>query len=147
MNYKTILMAHDFSDSGGRALERAAELARANGATLHLLHVVEYLPPVDTSFGAVSPFEVDLTDQMVESSRTRLTALGAEMGIPADRCWVEVGSPKLEVIRIAEEIEADLIVVGSHGRHGIALLLGSTASSVVHHAKCDVLAVRLPEED
>ena len=62
MNYKTILMAHDFSDSGGRALERAAELARAHGATLHLLHVVEYLPPVDTSFGAVSPYEVDLTD-------------------------------------------------------------------------------------
>ena len=58
---------------------------------------------------------------------------------------MEIGSPKAEIIRIAEDMGADLIVVGSHGRHGIALLLGSTAASVVHHAKCDVLAVRLRE--
>jgi universal stress protein A len=93
----------------------------------------------------VSPFEVDLTDEMVESAKTRLSSLAATHGIPEDHCWVEVGSPKVEIIRVAGEIHADLIVVGSHGRHGLGLLLGSTASSVIHHAACDVLAVRARE--
>lgn len=147
MTYATILLAHDFSAGGGKALERAAALAGTFGAQLHLLHIVEYLPPVDTSFGAVSPFEVDLTDQMIASARKRVHALAGEQGIAVEHCWVEVGSPKLEIIRIAREIGADLIVLGTHGRHGLGLLLGSTAASVVNHAPCDVLAVRLRDAD
>lgn len=62
----------------------------------------------------------------------------------AEDCqWLEMGSPKTEIIRVATENQVDLIVVGSHGRHGLALLLGSTANGVLHHAPCDVLAVRL----
>ncbi|MDN5937003.1 MAG: universal stress protein, partial [Nitrosospira sp.] len=56
------------------------------------------------------------------------------------------GVPEREIVRIAEEERVDLIVVGSHGRHGLALLLGSTANSVLHHAKCDVMAIRLQDE-
>ncbi|MBS1214978.1 MAG: universal stress protein [Proteobacteria bacterium] len=80
---------------------------------------------------------------MVDAAKKRLTAIGETLGIPAECQYVEIGSPKGEIIRTAEELNIDLIVVGSHGRHGIGLLLGSTASSVIHHAKCDVLAVRL----
>ncbi len=54
-----------------------------------------------------------------------------------------VGRPGSEIRRQAEENDADLIVIGSHGRHGIQLLLGSTANSVLHGAACDVLAVRI----
>ena len=54
-----------------------------------------------------------------------------------------MGSPKTEIVRVANEHKVDLIIVGSHGRHGLALLLGSTANGVLHHATCDVLAVRL----
>ena len=146
MTYQTLLVAQDFSESGSRALQKAVELAGGQPDRLHILHVVDYLPPVDTTFGAVSPFEVDLTDEMVESAKTRLAAMASTHGVPDDHCWVEVGSPKVEIIRVAAEIKADLIVVGSHGRHGLGLLLGSTASSVVHHAACDVLAVRLQED-
>jgi len=56
-----------------------------------------------------------------------------------------MGSPKTEIIRVAQENGVDLIVVGSHGRHGLALLLGSTANGVLHYAPCDVLAVRLQD--
>ncbi|MEW8014407.1 MAG: universal stress protein, partial [Candidatus Sedimenticola endophacoides] len=56
---------------------------------------------------------------------------------------VEVGVPKREIVRVAQEHGADLIVLGSHGRHGLQLLLGSTASGVLHLAGCDVLAVRI----
>jgi universal stress protein A len=68
------------------------------------------------------------------------------LAIPEAQTWLETGSPKQEIIRIAEENAVDLIVVGSHGRHGLALLLGSTANGVLHHANCDVLAVRLQNQ-
>ncbi|BBI51861.1 hypothetical protein HORIV_42820 [Vreelandella olivaria] len=54
-----------------------------------------------------------------------------------------VGMPDTEIHRFAEEHDVDLIVVGSHGRHGFALLLGSTSTGVLHGAQCDVLAVRV----
>lgn len=144
MTYQHILVAADFSEHAERAVERAQDLAQRYGAELGIIHVVEYLPVMDSSFGPIAPFDVELTDQMVESAKKRLADLAGRAGIPADRQWVEMGSPKAEIIRIAKEQNVDLIVLGSHGRHGIALLLGSTASSVMHHAECDVLAVRLP---
>jgi len=58
---------------------------------------------------------------------------------------VEIGNPKAEIVRVASEKDIDLIVIGTHGRHGIGLLLGSTATGVIHHAHCDVLTVRLKE--
>jgi universal stress protein A len=146
MSYQMILAALDFSEGGGLAVRRARELARHYQAELHVLHIVEFIPPVDTSFGTLSPFEVDLTDQMVDASKTRLAELAKSLDLPEDRCLVVVGSPKQEIIRVAEDLGADLIVVGTHGRHGLGLLLGSTASSVVNHSKCDVLTVRLEGE-
>jgi universal stress protein A len=56
------------------------------------------------------------------------------------------GVPKQEIIHIAEQQQVDLIVLGSHGRHGLALLLGSTANAVLHYAKCDVMAIRLQDK-
>ncbi len=145
MNYRTILIAYDFSASAERALAKGMELARQYSAEPWLIHVVDYLPPVDTTFGSVSSFEVDLTDQLVASAEKRLAELAEQNRIKPANCRVEVGSPKLEIIRVAESVGADLIVMGSHGRHGLGRLLGSTAAGVVNHATCDVLAVRLPE--
>lgn len=143
--YQNILLATDFNEHSAQAGERAREVAQRHGAQLSVLHVVENLPIGDAAYGPIVPFDIDLTDQMVDAARQRLSAFGRSLGITEERQYVEVGSPKAEIIRVADEISADLIVVGSHGRHGIALLLGSTAASVVHHAKCDVLAVRLRE--
>jgi universal stress protein A len=76
-------------------------------------------------------------------AKKRLQKTAENLAIAENNQWLELGSPKLEIVRIAEENDVDLIVVGSHGRHGFALLLGSTANGVLHHATCDVLAVRL----
>jgi universal stress protein A len=57
--------------------------------------------------------------------------------------WLIWGVPKNEIVELANQQKVDLIVVGSHGRHGLGLLLGSTANNILHHAKCDVMAVRL----
>ncbi len=143
--YRHILLATDFNEHSIQAAERAKDLALKYQAELCIIHVVENLPIGDAAYGPIVPFDIDLTDQMVDAARQRLAALGETLGIGEERQHVEIGSPKAEIIRKAEELHIDLIVVGSHGRHGISLLLGSTASGVIHHAKCDVLAVRLRE--
>lgn len=143
MIYQTILVAHDFSETGAKAFERALKLRDAFDAKLHLLHVVEYVVPMDTSFGAISPFEGDLTDQLMDIGKQRLKELADLHDIVPSHLHLELGSPKVEIIRVAEALKADLIVLGTHGRHGLGLLLGSTAASVVNHASCDLLSVRL----
>jgi universal stress protein A len=75
-----------------------------------------------------------------------LKQIGDELGVGPTCRWMVWGVPGPEIVRLAEEEDIDLVIVGSHGRHGLALLLGSTANSVLHHTKCDVMAVRLPDE-
>ena len=134
--YKHILLAADFSEHGQRVSERAKDLTDRYQARLSIIHVVDNLPITDATYGPVIPFDIDLTEELMAVEAEKLH-------IPQDRQWLELGSPKLEIIRVAEEQDVDLIVVGSHGRHGLALLLGSTANGVLHHAPCDVMAVRL----
>lgn len=142
-NYRHILLAVDFTEHNPPITERAHDLANKYQAKLSLIHVVENLPIGDATYGPIVPYDIDLTEQLVTSARERLNKLAASLAVPEDRVCIEVGSPKAEIVRVAEERGVDLIVLGSHGRHGIALLLGSTAGSVIHHAQCDVLAVRL----
>jgi universal stress protein A len=142
-NYRHILLATDFSPHSEVAAQRAYDMAQRHGAELSVLHVVESLPIGDAAYGPIVPFDIDLTDQMLDGAKRRMIEFCQRLEVPDDRQLIDLGSPKAEIIRIAEEVAADLIVLGSHGRHGLALLMGSTASSVIHHAKCDVLAVRL----
>jgi universal stress protein A len=144
-HYKHILLAVDFSEHGKQVSSKALEMASRNQAQLSLVHVVENLPITDAAYGPI-PFDVDLTQEWLEASKQRLEKIGDEFNVPKERQWLEMGSAKLEIVRIAEENNVDLIMLGSHGRHGLALLLGSTANGVLHHAKCDVLAVRLKDD-
>jgi universal stress protein A len=144
--YRHILVAVDFFEHTQILIEKAVKLAAVHQAKMSLAHVVENTPLPDPGYGIDLSLEVDLTSSMITTAKGKLAELGANYGLPEDRLWVEVGSPKYDVNRIAEENQADLIVVGSHGRHGLALLLGSNVDGVVHHAKCDVLAIRLPDQ-
>lgn len=145
-NYKHILLAVDFSEQCEAITIRARDLADKYQAKLSMIHVVDNLPITDAAYGPVIPFDVDLTEQLMEAAKERLAKLAEQFDVEEDDRWLELGSPKLEIIRVAEDNAVDLIVVGSHGRHGLALLLGSTANGVLHHAKCDVLAVRLKDD-
>ncbi|MCX8049437.1 MAG: universal stress protein [Methylohalobius sp.] len=143
--YQHILLATDFSEHATLVADRAKDLATRYQAKLSVLHVVDNLPITDSTYGPIIPFDIDITEQLISASKERLAQIGERLGIPEDRRWVEVGSPKAEIVRVAELEQVDLIVVGSHSRKGLGILLGSTASSVILHAKCDVLAVRLLE--
>jgi universal stress protein A len=143
--YKHVLIAADFSDHSKQVSKTAKQIAELNQAQLSVVHVFENLPITEPIYTPMS-FDAELADELIESAKVGLQKFAAELNIPAERQWFELGSPKLEIVRIAEEHQVDLIVVGSHGRHGFALLLGSTANGVLHHAKCDVLAVRLKDD-
>lgn len=144
--YKHILLATDFSEHCEHVANKAKELANQFQAKLSVMHIMDNLIITDAAYGSTIPFDLDLTAELMASARVRLAKLAETLAIPEPNQWLEVGSPKLEIIRIAEENSVDLIVVGSHGRHGLALLLGSTANGVLHHAQCDVLAVRIKDE-
>ncbi len=142
-SYKHILLAADFSEHGEAVADRAKDLAEKYQAKLSIVHVMDNLLITDAAYGSTIPFDLDLTAELMAAAKKRLANLAEKLNIAEDCRWMETGSPKLEIIRVAEENKVDLIVVGSHGRHGFALLLGSTANGVLHHALCDVLAVRL----
>lgn len=145
-NYKHILLAADFTEHGEIVANKAKELAEKNQAELSIVHVVDNLPIADAAYGPIIPFDVNLTEELMDAAKNRVVKLGRELGVAEDKQWLEVGSAKIEIVRIAVDNNVDLIVVGSHGRHGWALLLGSTANGVLHHALCDVLAVRLVDD-
>jgi universal stress protein A len=144
-SYKHILLAVDFYEPAQIVIDRGKALADIYKTTLSLIHVVDSMPFPDTSYGLDAAYNVDLTGEIIAAARKKLSDLALKLGVEQGRAWVELGSPKLEITRKAEEHQIDLIVVGSHGRHGLSLLLGSTADGVLHHAKCDVLAVRLQD--
>lgn len=141
--YTHILMSTDFGEGSEIIAQRAHELSLHYQAKLTLLHVIDYMPIADSAYGPAVPFDVELSEELMQTAKRRLAKLSEELGVSKSQCRVEIGSPKVEVIRVAEEIGIDLIIVGSHGKHGLQLLLGSTSNSVLHYAKCDVLAVRL----
>ena len=145
-DYKHILLATDLAPESRRVGARAVDLAQRYGARLSLLHVVDYVP-LELSNDMMLAEPVDVDGRLVDEARENLDRMASELGITDSQLWVTLGSTGAEIKRSAEEHEVDLIVVGSHGRHGLALLLGSTANAVLHAAPCDVLAVRVGVEE
>lgn len=144
-DYQQILLAADFTNHGEQVANRAKDMAEKYKASLSIVHIVDNLPIADAIYGPVIPFDMNLTDDLMAAAKKRLAEFAQQLDVPESLCHLEVGSAKYEIIRIAKEHNIDLIVVGSHGRHGLALLLGSTADGVLHHATCDVMAVRLQD--
>lgn len=140
--YSHILVAVDLTDDSAAVAHRGLEVARRFNARVSFLHVVEFIP-VDPAGEALLPPPVDLEDELVEGARQRLDGLCISLGLKDAPRRVETGSIKTELLRVAKQDKADLIVLGSHERHGLALLFGSTEKSILHKTACDVLAVRL----
>jgi universal stress protein A len=145
-DYQHILLAVDYSEQGDYVAEKARSLAYKYQAKLSIIHVLDNIPMPDTNYGTVIPLNQDSSDELLEAEKAKLMQLGDQLKVDLANRWMLWGVPKQEIIHIAEQEKVDLIVVGSHGRHGLALLLGSTANSVLHHAKCDVMAIRLQDE-
>jgi universal stress protein A len=139
--YQNILLVVDLTEDSDLVGERAKAIAACYCSRIQLLHVVEYVP-VEPMGETLLP-AVQIEEELIERARQRLTDLARRLSLTSSDCFVEAGSIKAEIIRVAEEQHADLIVLGSRERHGLAILLNFTEDTVLHSSPCDVLAVRL----
>ena len=143
-NYKKVLLAVDLASNSEHIIEKALQVVQDNGAELLLVHVNE---PVVTAYhaGGMAGWStqiVSLDEQIRKIAEEKMEALATRLGVPADNCFLPYGRASAEIRRVAEDQDVDLIVMGTHGRHGLGLMLGSTANAVLHGVSCDVLAVR-----
>lgn len=143
-DYKHILVAVDFSTSAEQVVSKARDITNRNKAKLTLLHIVEYLPPIDSAYEPVlaSNWIID-ENEMLEQARQSLQQFSLKHGLSDAEYQVILGTPKYEIAQYVRDHGCDLVVLGSHGRHGIRLLLGSTANAVLHEMPCDILAVKI----
>ena len=146
-HYQRIVAAIDLEHEPEKVISRAAQLGQPKQTSIEIIHIVtpindalyasglSLLPPV---------IDVDkLQNQAVDAASKKLNELIALFPDHEIGYKVILGQPAAEIIKAADSFNADLIIIGSHGKHGIQLLLGSTATAVLHHAKCDTLALRL----
>ena len=138
--YRRILLVVDLTEDSLILGRRAAALASALGAEIEVLHVVEFVP-VEPMGETLMP-AVQMEEELLQRAQQRLAALAAQLGLAGAPCCVESGNVKAEIVRVARERQADLIVLGSRERHGLSILVNLTEDAVLHAAPCDVLAMR-----
>ena len=145
--YKTILIPVDPQGGAAQVLKKAAKLNDIASADIHLLHAFEdpkFVYSGLSAFGALMDLD---EDHMRKYYREQLQELAEQAGLDSVTVHAEAGRPADVIMASAKQLNTDLIVVGSHGRHGIGLLLGSTANNVLNHANCDVIAIRVSEDE
>ncbi len=138
--YQRILLVADLSEDSLGVGRRAQALAASLGASLELLHVVEFVP-VEPMGETLMP-SVQIEEELLARARQRLAVFAATLGLKDAVCHVQSGAVKSEILRTARERETDLIILGSRERHGPSVLLNFTEDTVLHAAPCDVLAMR-----
>lgn len=138
-HYSKILVAVDIFAESNLVLEKALRIANSV-EDISLIYVtvpmVNYQP-----FGMA--YEGDFFNDLCAQGKQKLAEIAESFKIPKTQVHSPVGNPADEIHDVATDIEADLIVIGTHGRSGLKLLLGSTANAVLHGVKCDVLAVKV----
>jgi len=135
----------DVTDEAAEVLAVARDLAAEHGAKLSVCTVVKPLTQVYGGLDmlAYTQASVNFEQEAASQARAQVEKVAAAYGVAAGDVHVYVGAPAVQVVEAAESLGADLVVVGSHGKHGLGLLLGSTANGVLHRARCDVLTVRI----
>lgn len=138
--FERILAATDFGEASRRAVELAAALAGECGAELVVLHVCEV-----SGWAGTGPVPYDLLTPAAEGAQARLDDLlrALRERCPRAKGLVKVGAPWEQILAVAAELRADLVVMGTHGRRGLAhAFVGSVAEQVVRLAPVAVLTVR-----
>jgi nucleotide-binding universal stress UspA family protein len=137
---KKILIAHDGSKSSDRALKRGLEIAERFDSTVTVITVIPSLYLTEL-------MQVDrerILEALSEDAQEMMAKIKAgPKNVRSLKTVIRQGSPADEILKAAEKMKADIIVTGSHGRHGAQkFLLGSVSSKVIDHATCNVLVVK-----
>lgn len=139
--YQKVLVVLDLSADSEQVAAAGRDMAAHSQAQIILLHVVEFMP-VEPMGETLMP-TVQIEEELVKRSNAKLQDMAMRLGIGAATLLVKAGNIKAEILNVAKDFAADLIVVGSRERHGVAILVNFTEDTVLHAAHCDVLAVRL----
>jgi universal stress protein A len=139
------MAAVDISDEAVRVLDRAREVARDHAARLSVVTVIKPLTHVYGGLDMLSYTQngVGFEREAQAQLRKQAEEMAKKIDVQPDDVHVSIGAPANQIVDTAVAQCVDLIVVGSHGKHGLGLLLGSTSNGVLHQAKCDVLTVRM----
>lgn len=143
--YSKILVAIDLTDESAIVLDKARSLATMHEAEVHVVHVIE---PIAVGYAIeVSSVDIDgLHQEATKQARESLLRIGGNIGLTDSKLHSKLGSPAREIRLLAEELDADLIIMGGHGKQGLELFFGSTSSEVAHGVGCDLLIVRIPDK-
>lgn len=141
-SYKHILVAVDLSKQSDVIAKRAAQMAVLFKAKLSIVHVTEHSTIAYAGEYAL-PIEAEFEVALIRQSEKKLSTLAEKFKIPAKMRYLKEGSVKNTVTDLARKISADLIVVGTHGHHGLDVLLGSQANAILHAAHCDVWVIHI----
>jgi len=136
---KRILIAHDGSKTSEKALKKAFEIAGKFEASVTVISVVPELYLTEL----MEMDRVRILETLTEEAKKSMQKIKAKTAGVRIKTLIKQGNPAEEVLRAAKAIKADLIITGSHGRHGAQrFLLGSVSSKIVDHAECSVLVVK-----
>jgi universal stress protein A len=143
--YRRLIACVDLTDESSQVLDIAETLATEHNAQMHVAHVIK---PLQQAYAGVNPSTlsdvgIQFEHEADAQARAELSRIADSRGLAADRLHVRHGAPAVEIHDLARELDADLVVIGTHGKHGVQLLLGSTANATLHGATCDTLAVRI----
>ena len=139
--YQKVLVVLDLSTDSEQVAAAGRDMAAHAQAQIVLLHVVEFIP-VEPMGESLMP-TVQIEEELIKRSNAKLQDLATRLGLGTATLLVKAGNIKAEILSVARDFAADLIVVGSRERHGLAILVNFTEDTVLHAAHCDVLAVRL----
>lgn len=139
------LIAVDNTEEADEVLAAGRKLADATGAELSCITVVR---PIVQAYGQMdsagfSQKLVELEQQALDFAKQRIQALAAEYLVEPSNVYVRQGNPAIEIRAAAADLGSNMIVIGTHARHGLGLLLGSTANAVLHGIGCDALVVKI----
>lgn len=137
-DYHHILLAVDFSPETKGLMHKAIQFAQHHQAKISLVHAIE----PDLAADHIYVDQNEYIESATSSAKKQLHENLDNGEIPEDHWVIRVGSAKTVLLEVAQELNVDLIIVGSHGRHGWQRLLGSTANTILHSASCDVLMIR-----
>ncbi len=140
--YQCIIVAVDLNpETDDVTMARAKQLAGSNNDALHSIHIIE---PINTyGMPYFEPAISNIENKISPEHKQELITKAERQGIPTDTLIIKTGMPSTIIVNQAKKISADLIIIGTHSRHGLALLFGSTTDSVLHNSPCDVLTVHL----
>lgn len=138
--YKIILHATDLSENHFDLCEQAVKFARSIKAQIHFIHVIEQ--PVSLQIAQSLGF-AELANPNKKAVEAVMQVVGEALNVPLSHQHVEIGSTKQQVLNMIKFLGCDLVILGSHSSDGLPAFLGSTAHSIIHHAPCDVLTMRV----